>query len=374
VDDPISGPTASVGAPSLAALASLPRVPPAERAAMLAGPRTPEHHAAFVARLPGLRAVEVGGRGRAGGPPSRLRVAAWNLERGRSVGAAAAVLRATGADVALLSELDLGMARTGQRHVARELAATLGMAYAYGVEFLELGLGDPEERARCAGLENQAGYHGGAILSALPLERPALVRLDAGGAWLDGRRGEPRVGGRIAVLATVRVGGEAVALGAVHLESHAGPDERDAQTAALLRALDDYAPGAPALVGGDWNTHGLPRAALEDREALRAALAEDATRLARPVRHEPLFARLEAAGFDWRACNRAETPTERRRSAAGNARGVLHLDWLFARGLRCEAPTVVDAVDPERGEALSDHEIVCVTVAPDLAPRAPAPR
>lgn len=353
---------------SFATVPELPRIPRAEREALLADPRTPAHHAALLGALPGLRAVEVGGRARASAPHERLRVAAWNVERGRSVEAAAAVLRASGAEIALLSELDLGMARSGQRHVARELAGALGMAYAYGVEFVELGLGNAEERARCAGLENEAGYHGTAILSALPLERPALVRLDAGGAWLDGARDEARVGGRIAVLATVRVGGVAVALASVHLESHADPEERDAQAAALLGAVDAYAPGAPALLGGDWNTHGLPRAALEDGEALRVALGQHPTRLAQPIPHEPLFARLESAGFDRRGCNQVETPTERRRGAAGTARGVLHLDWLFARGLRCESPAVLDAVDRKRGEALSDHEVVCATVAPHSAP------
>ncbi|MGZ3443474.1 MAG: hypothetical protein ACXVDD_28325, partial [Polyangia bacterium] len=63
-----------------------------------------------------------------------VRVAAWNIQRGRRFDA---LLRAlvqepllAAADVLLLSEVDCGMARSANRHVARELAAALRMSYA----------------------------------------------------------------------------------------------------------------------------------------------------------------------------------------------------------------------------------------------------
>jgi endonuclease/exonuclease/phosphatase family metal-dependent hydrolase len=294
---------------------------------------------------------------------------AWNVERGRFPEAAAARLRAAGADAALLSELDVGMARSGQIHAARALAGALGMGFAFGVEFLELGLGNTEERERCAGALNAVGYHGGALASAQHLERPALVRLDAGGAWFDGLRGERRIGGRVALLASLRVAGVAVTLASVHLESHGDPAERDAQTGALLAALERYAPGAPALVGGDFNTHSLGRAELLDREALARAVRADPARFGEPWRHEPLFARLEGAGFGWRRCNLARTATERRRRAGGSERGTLHLDWLFARGLEVSDPEVLPGLDPATGAALSDHEALALTIRPREARR-----
>ena len=88
-----------------------------------------------------------------------LRVAYWNIERGRNVDAirlaftdAAAFRRiATDArntsrdsdlneelralhdsDVIVLNEVDLGMKRTAYRDIAHDLAAALGMSYAYG--------------------------------------------------------------------------------------------------------------------------------------------------------------------------------------------------------------------------------------------------
>jgi endonuclease/exonuclease/phosphatase family metal-dependent hydrolase len=343
---------------------SLPLVPVAEREAILALPPDAGAHARVAAALPGLRSLERVAPPEPAPARSEARVVAWNAERGRFPEASAALLRGAGADVLLLSELDVGMARSGQRHTARELAARLEMGFVYGVEFLELGLGDAKERARCAGQRNAVGHHGGAIASALPLERPALVRLDAGGDWFDGRRGERRVGGRIAILATLRLGAAAVTLASVHLESHGDPAQRDAQIAALLLALERYAPGAPALLGGDVNTHSLGLRELEDHEALASALRADPGRLADPLRYEPLFERLAGAGFEREACNVAGASTERRRLAAGSERGTLRLDWLFTRGLAASRPEVVAALDPATGAPLSDHEAIAVTIRP----------
>jgi hypothetical protein len=48
---------------------------------------------------------------------------------------------------------------------------------------------------------------------------------------------------------------------------------------------------------------------------------------------------------------------------APSARGLLKLDWFFARSLSCRDPAVVEAVHPGTGAALSDHEAIAVTVA-----------
>ena len=42
----------------------------------------------------------------------------------------------------LLSELDAGMARTQNLDTTRAIARDLGAGHAFGVEFVELGLGD----------------------------------------------------------------------------------------------------------------------------------------------------------------------------------------------------------------------------------------
>jgi endonuclease/exonuclease/phosphatase family metal-dependent hydrolase len=351
----------------------IPAVPAAQRAAIAAGPATPAAHAALLAELPFADTVEVQPPAAEAALPASARVVAWNAERCRDVEAAGRLLAASGGDVLLLSELDHGMARSGQAHAARALAARLGCGYAFAVEFLELGLGGPAERAALpAGAANEVGYHGNAILSRAPLQRPALVRLGDDGAWFDGARGERRVGGRVAVVAQVELAGAPVTVAAVHLESHGDPAQRAAQTAALLDALDEYDPRAPVLIGGDLNTFSLGLAQVSDRAAVAAALRADPDRWRRPERHEPLFALVEARGYEWRAANRVGEPTHRHATASGSARGQLKLDWLLVRGLSASAPAVIDAVDPASGAALSDHEAVAASVrTPDAVGAGP---
>lgn len=353
------------------ALPSLPRVSAERREALRTGPGDPEAHAAALASLPGLAAVECQpapargpGRTPGGAAPGSLRVAAWNAERGPAPEAGAGLLARAGAGAALLSELDWGMARSGQRHAARELAVRLGWARAFGVEFLELDRGDAAERAATAGAHDEVGYHGNAVLSSLPLERAALVRLEGRGDWFGPERDQRRVGGRCAVLAEVRLAGGPLVLAAVHLESHSDPADRAAQMGVLLRALDAWAPGAAAVVGGDLNTFSLPLGVVADparAEELRAALARDPARWGHPVPHEPLFAAAAEAGFDWRACNLRGVATHRVSTPPPSSRGALKLDWLLARGLEAGEPDVVAAVDPATGRALSDHELVAAT-------------
>jgi endonuclease/exonuclease/phosphatase family metal-dependent hydrolase len=155
-------------------------------------------------------------------------------------------------DIILMSEADRGCRRTGYQNVAREYARALGMHYAYGVEFVELpryiGPGGAMFR-RCE--------HGNAILSRYPLKSPRLIRHRSTVSWYSWwqrtfRVGEPRMGGRMALAADVKVGGHDLRLYSVHFESRGGNEPfRGAQAAELA---DD---GATALggvvIGGDMN-------------------------------------------------------------------------------------------------------------------------
>ena len=230
-------------------------------------------HAELLASLGFADALEVAPPPEPAAPARELRVVAWNAQRGTDParGRASSCARRAPA-LFLLSEVDVGMARSRQAHVPRELAARLGCGFAFAVEFLELGLGDAGERATLAGQENALGWHGGAVLARQALVAPAVARLEPGGRWFDGALGERRVGSRIAVLCRLPMLDAAgrereLALASVHLESHSDPDERAAQLEAVFDALERLAPGAPALVGGDVNTHSLGRAELEDRDA-----------------------------------------------------------------------------------------------------------
>ena len=151
------------------------------------------------------------------------------------------------------------MARSGQIHTTRQLAGCMGQGYVFAVEYLELGLGDARERAWHAGSENLHGLHGAAIVSPRELASRPLSRLDDSGDWFDGSRGERR--GRRAWRSPPRCrwGIPTWPSSSVHLESHSDPSHRAEQMSVLLDAVEQYAPGGPAIIGGDFNTNSVPQ-------------------------------------------------------------------------------------------------------------------
>jgi endonuclease/exonuclease/phosphatase family metal-dependent hydrolase len=338
----------------------LTHVPLAERQAMRDGPRDSATHLRLAAATPALCQVEIGGKASRESAGETLTVVAWNVERLRHGDAIAATLAGQAPDVVLLSEVDEGMARSGNGHPLRVLADRLGHAFAYGVEFVELGGGNEAEQAATGSVQNTEGFHGNAVTSAIPLLRPFLVRLDAAGGWFRPERGQPRIGGRMAIGGQVRIGDRRVTVVSVHLENRTDPAGRASQTRHLLDAIDKYDPQAPVLLGGDFNTL---TSSHEDRhddpEAWAARIAAEPDRLIDVERHEPLFAVLAGRGYDWKAANKLDLPTQRR--GAGDPAPLGHIDWFFTRGLIATAPAVLPAVLAD-GSPSSDHEALVVTV------------
>jgi endonuclease/exonuclease/phosphatase family metal-dependent hydrolase len=187
-------------------------------------------------------------------PASRgrvLRAVAWNVQRGaRLDDIRRAVLSppVAGTDVLLLSEVDVGVGRSGNRNVARELAEALGMSYAFGVSYLALtdDIGDD-----AAGLENTLALSGAAILSRYPIGRVENVDLPA----LKDKfhSSEKRLGKKRALLAEIALPDGPLAVAVCHLDSTASPAQRARQLGGILDSVDRSGV-ARALVGGDFNT------------------------------------------------------------------------------------------------------------------------
>ncbi len=200
------------------------------------------------------------------------------------------------ADIVLLNEVDLGMKRTDYRDVARDLAHARGMNYVFGVEFVEVDrlddlglekvqLEDPEltQKMREELKPDPARYlglHGNAILSRYPIQNARMLRLPVCHDWYktekaeiskleQGKRlasnkvflerieREVRQGGRMAIIADVRIpdlpGGLATVVN-VHLENKCKPECRTRQMDALLAEIKDLE--HPVIMGGDLNTTG----------------------------------------------------------------------------------------------------------------------
>ncbi|WP_292065263.1 endonuclease/exonuclease/phosphatase family protein [Mesorhizobium sp.] len=343
----------------------LTHVPMAERQAMREGPRDSATHLRHAAAIPALGEIEIGGRKSRDGASESLTVMAWNVERLRHVEAIAATIAAQAADVVLLTEVDKGMARSGNGHPLSRLADRLGHAFAYGVEFVELGIGNETEQIAGGEACNEEGFHGNAVTSAVPLNRPFLIRLDAAGGWFRPERGQPRIGGRMAIGGQVRLGERRVTVVSVHLENRTDPAGRADQTRHLLDAVDRYDADAPVLIGGDFNTlTATHEERHDDPAAWRARVAAEPDRLIKVDRHEPLFKVLAERGYSWRDANTLDQPTQRR--AAGDSAPVGRIDWFFTRGLAASAPATLPALLPD-GSPSADHEAIVVTVRLELS-------
>ena len=178
------------------------------------------------------------------------RVVAWNIERGKELDGQIEILREhpylREADVLLLTELDIGMARSGNRDVPAELAEALGMHCAFAPCYMSLVKGSGVERESAG--ENELGLHGNAILSRYPLRNARSVALANGIDKLAGN--EKRLGRQTAVVAEIEFP-QGRALRCVHLDANSTQAHRAAQMRTVLDALPRR---ARAVIGGDWNT------------------------------------------------------------------------------------------------------------------------
>ncbi|HYP02132.1 MAG TPA: endonuclease/exonuclease/phosphatase family protein [Pyrinomonadaceae bacterium] len=183
-----------------------------------------------------------------------VRATAWNIERGKRLPSIIRVLQShavlSASDVLLLTELDYGMARTNDAHVAREIAQSLGMNYAFAPCYLALNKGSGIE-ADAEG-ENTRGLHGNALLSRHPIRRAHAVALPNGKDKMEGK--EKRLGQQRAVVADIaHPAGEFRAV-SLHLDAHSTQRHRYRQMRLVLDHLEHLEPRLPTLIGGDWNT------------------------------------------------------------------------------------------------------------------------
>jgi len=324
--------------------AALPPVTQEQRARIQTAPRTSAAHRALLAELPAMNSIQLGGVAQSDILPETNTVAAWNVERCLFPEETAVHLAPIAPQIVLLSEVDQGMARTAQRHTTADMAQALGMAYAYGVEFHELDLGSPTERPYCTDDFNALGWHGNAILSAVPFTKIAMIRLDDHGHWFASDAGaadgqQPRVGGRMALLATVPTQAGPLCVVSTHLESNADAPHRHMQLEKLLNAIDDFAPDMPVLIGGDLNTGNHLPPKFDWRE-------------------ETLFKLAQDRGYGWDFT--ADGPTTRPSLITPHPDRVMKLDWFASRGLSHQAKGILNSISGG-GTPLSDHDCVWCT-------------
>jgi endonuclease/exonuclease/phosphatase family metal-dependent hydrolase len=332
--------------------------------------QTMPHRAALEKYIPGLlEPDEDSGIARAPASCGAFSAAVFNMEAGRRFKEIQAYLRChpllKGLDVIFANELDWGMARTGNLHITRELALSLNMNYAYGVEFLSVRTGESG-----SGL----GLHGNAILSKFPLSRIKIVRLPEEYDWFHYKENDSRLGLRMAVLADADLGGGVKAgLVSVHLENRTTPEGRKRQMEFLLDELESHYPAdMPILMGGDMNTNTVDGGDDSQMQCLSDDPDEQWRRIGQIPSWEPLMDCAASRGLGYGDCNIAAKPTRRKPMEDGRTL-ILNLDWFFQRGFSCSDPVRVESIfhpngfgdAPEevlsyQGRELSDHDIVMI--------------
>lgn len=321
----------------------------------------------------------------------RYRFVAWNIERGTQLAGQLEALRTNpflrDADVLLLIETDVGMARSGNVDVARTMAQELGFAYAFVPCYLSLVKGSGVER-HVEG-ENLVGLHGNAILSRYPIANLRRVALENGIDKIASR--EKRLGCQTALGATIQFPQQSVATVSTHLCAQSSQRHRMEQ----MRQILDGLPAGPVVLGGDWNT-----STYNSSRALHAILGFW-LRVMMGVDHvirnhylhpqrlfeRELFEMLEKQKFDYRECNLMGEHTvhydmhDPRADGSlrewvpdwcfpfiywslrnHNGRCPLKLDWFATRGVKAENPVVLHEPRDGSQTPLSDHDAIGVDV------------
>ncbi|MEP7213151.1 MAG: endonuclease/exonuclease/phosphatase family protein [Acidobacteriota bacterium] len=184
---------------------------------------------------------------------SDISALAWNIERGNVFEGIVDALKNHGdlkdKDVLLLTELDYGMARSGNRFVARELAQELKLNYAFAPVYIALQKGSGVESEMSG--ENTNSIHGLAMFSKWPMVNVHAVPLPNGKDKMWGK--EKRLGHLRALVADIQHPAGTIRAVTIHLDAHCSRAHRRKQMQIILDHVDTLEP-MPTLLGGDWNT------------------------------------------------------------------------------------------------------------------------
>jgi len=336
--------------------------------------------------------------------PGVIRATAWNIERGIRLERVIATLREhpllSRSDVFLLTELDHGMARSGNRPIAREIASALGLQYVFAPCYINLNKGSGLEIE--AKGENSLALHGNALFARFPLLFGHSIALPNGKDKMQGK--EKRLGCQRAVVALVdHPLGKFWAV-SVHLDAHSTQRHRRDQMRIVLDHVERLRPQHPVLIGGDWNT-----STYNSKRATYSILGY-CRRVAMGVQHviknhypypeswfeRHLFRELDRRGYIWRDLNELGACTLHydvkdlalnrnmgdwipkwcfwfinwalEKNTGNEGRCSFKLDWFAGRGIVPSGPQKPMVVhDIRQKEHLSDHDPIILDFRPSNA-------
>jgi endonuclease/exonuclease/phosphatase family metal-dependent hydrolase len=331
-----------------------------------------------------------------------LRIAHWNIEKGKHLDAVIAAFRQhpilQAADLVSINETDVGMNRSAQRFVARELGEALNMHVAFAPCYLEFSKGYGEDLTMPG--ENTIALQGNAILSRYELLNPRVIQLSM--CYDHFEHAEKRIGNRNALAVEIERNGQRMSFVSTHLEVRNAPTCRAKQMAVILAELEK--PNAPqaAVIAGDFNSNtfarggmlrtlgGFARMMFSEPDALRCAIAA-------PQSREPLFSLLKKHGFTETGFNSEDVtcyvPLKiledsgklpaflasaiQRQIARYDGQLDFRLDWIIGRGVKplgdneridensriaSLKPTTISGLRNGQGNPITDHDPISADI------------
>ena len=257
--------------------------------------------------------------------PEVLRHVVFNIERGQTLHETIDFLNMCpelkNMDIIYANELDDGAVRSGNCNVAYEIAKSIGMNYAYGLEFIEL-----------VNPDDNKGFHGNALFSRWPIRWAKVVHMPEQYNWYYDR--QKRIGARVAIVCSLDIGGREVGAVSVHLENRADSEGREAQMAVVYDEIKkSFAPDTPVMIGGDLNTNTFDGNDIPGFTELFNDPERLAKHMAAVEKYERVLPQAEENGFSYR--DFSSTEGTRRKPMPGGKSMLLKLDWLMARGMEC---------------------------------------
>ncbi|MBX7174281.1 MAG: hypothetical protein K1X72_25125 [Pyrinomonadaceae bacterium] len=319
---------------------------------------------------------------------------AWNLERGCIFEGILDALKnhddLKEKDLYLLTELDYGMARSGNRFVAQEIAKELKLNYAFAPVYIPLQKGSGVE-ANVEG-ENTISIHGLAMLSKYPLKNVHAVDLPNGKDKMWGK--EKRLGYLRAIVADIEHPAGTFRAVTMHLDAHCSKKHRQKQVEIILNHLETL-PELPTIIGGDWNTStfnsqtGTHAILGYWRKVCITGIRNTArNHFPHPDRYfeRPMFEMLENRGWEYRQFNEygvgtlhydmdsIEKNTNLRDWVPGwcfpfifwaakqvGGKVSVRLDWFTGKGIeKVGEPKTIGNLKNEKGIPLSDHDAIAL--------------
>jgi endonuclease/exonuclease/phosphatase family metal-dependent hydrolase len=187
----------------------------------------------------------------------KLKILAWNIERGANHEALAACINEVKPDVACLQEVDWGNHRTRNADVLNLVARSTCMMGFLGIEFFEIGT--PHRPKLLAG----GGIQGNAILTRVLPKKCFRIELPAAFDWVNAPeakkkvvRREKRVGARFALAVEFDHFGNSIIVCSTHFEDKdGGINGRFLQFNSLATNIRSNTPEtAMSIIAGDFNS------------------------------------------------------------------------------------------------------------------------